>query len=1060
MLYTYPFICHRKTHRLPQRPVAPLAQATDEPETPLADRSARSIWTPGCWSGLWSGSSQEDLSPTNVTGEIKGDPLLDYNEAMSKIALHTPKQNIQPLTFQLSTTWEKSKPEEKELCIQKATEACNVICSVIAPKDSEKLFEAIQQPASAERLGPSDDLIALMSAYRNAATKNLKTQILSIYAYRYTMTALQCFHEPYEKISLRQIKQARAHARKCGPGSLVPKVVNHRVRLDTSKVDHFIDFVNRPYFYQDVAFGTRSMTLDDGSQITMPNVIRTVTRSTMIMQYLQHCKEECFEPVSRCTLYRILEVREASQQKSLSGLDNTAAEGVSSFERLHGILEELNQVGADKGKVQELKKKLNHCKNYLKTEFKVNCAAQESECADHCRRFALSDPNDVDFQNECQHSHSTACKQCDELRVTLDEIETSIQNHSNCLYSQEQREDLLYDFKSSKNGILLWKSHIIRSLNQESAKQEVLQNLDSQSVLIVADWAMKFLQMKYRERQSDWFGKRGLSWHISSVVTRERETQKAKVLSYAHLFDSCAQDWYAVASILENLFLNIRQTLPEVKRAFLRSDEAGCYHNSQLIAAAKDIGDRVGITVVAYDFSEPQQGKDICDRVLCPMKAAIRKYCAEGHDIVNVRDMREALKERPVKGTTAAVSLLDESSKNLQIHKIQRFSELHNFSYEESGLRVWKAHAVGPGKLIPWQSLYIQCQGPTNMSLCEGQGFFESTEIRELPTKKQNVEQAETENDVQSAMFVCPEEGCSNSFESFAQLELHIDIGVHETETDIGVHETATDKGVHEIPTDKGVHKNPTDTGVPEIPTKRSGTWKDQVRRDWAEKFSSIDEHEFSIAQDRPTDLPNPEQCPHSPLKIGWALGKPRTGGIRFSEKVKTYLNAKFEMGERTGRKADPDQVALSMRNARNEKNERIFKREEWLTKTQITGFFSRLASRQRSRGHDVSSMDENLQEDRDANEDLEAFVRESERDRLISEIEDNIGLKHPVCFDVYDLCDYYKRGKLESFNIAMLKKMLNHFEISFLTKFRKAELVRLLKEVIQECQCCQVTSH
>ncbi len=127
---------------------------------------------------------------------------------MSKIAMHTPEQNIQPLTFQLSTTWEKSKPDEKELCIQRATEACSVICSVIAPKDSAKLFEAIQQPASGERFGPTDDLIALMSAYRNAATKNLKTQILSIYAYRYTMTALQRFHEPYGKISLRQIKRA------------------------------------------------------------------------------------------------------------------------------------------------------------------------------------------------------------------------------------------------------------------------------------------------------------------------------------------------------------------------------------------------------------------------------------------------------------------------------------------------------------------------------------------------------------------------------------------------------------------------------------------------------------------------------------------------------------------------------------------------------------------------------------------------------------------------------------------------------------------------------------
>ena len=40
-------------------------------------------------------------------------------------------------------------------------------------------------------------------------TKNVKIQILSIYAYRYTMKLLQKFHKPYEKISLRQIKKER-----------------------------------------------------------------------------------------------------------------------------------------------------------------------------------------------------------------------------------------------------------------------------------------------------------------------------------------------------------------------------------------------------------------------------------------------------------------------------------------------------------------------------------------------------------------------------------------------------------------------------------------------------------------------------------------------------------------------------------------------------------------------------------------------------------------------------------------------------------------------------------
>ena len=42
-------------------------------------------------------------------------------------------------------------------------------------------------------------------------------------------------------------------------------------------------FVNRAYFYQDVAFGTRTLTFDGGGKITMSNVIRTVTRLTMIM---------------------------------------------------------------------------------------------------------------------------------------------------------------------------------------------------------------------------------------------------------------------------------------------------------------------------------------------------------------------------------------------------------------------------------------------------------------------------------------------------------------------------------------------------------------------------------------------------------------------------------------------------------------------------------------------------------------------------------------------------------------------------------------------------------
>ena len=63
----------------------------------------------------------------------------------------------------------------------------------------------------------------------------------------------------------------------------------------------------------------------------------------------------------------------------------------------------------------------------------------------------------------------------------------------------------------SKKNIEPWKAHILRFINQDEARLDILKALDDSSVLVVLDWAMKFIPRKYRESQADWFGKRGLS---------------------------------------------------------------------------------------------------------------------------------------------------------------------------------------------------------------------------------------------------------------------------------------------------------------------------------------------------------------------------------------------------------------------------------------------------------------------------------------------------------------------------------------------------------------------
>ena len=50
--------------------------------------------------------------------------------------------------------------------------------------------------------------------------------------------------------------------------------------------------------------------------------------------------------------------------------------------------------------------------------------------------------------------------------------------------------------------------------------------------------------------------------------------------------------------------------------------------------------------------------------------------------------MHIALKERQVKGTTAAVCSVEESNKNAEVRKLEGFSKFHNFSFEFEGIRV------------------------------------------------------------------------------------------------------------------------------------------------------------------------------------------------------------------------------------------------------------------------------------------------------------------------------------------------------------------------------------
>ena len=134
------------------------------------------------------------------------------------------------------------------------------------------------------------------------------------------------------------------------------------------------------------------------------------------------------------------------------------------------------------------------------------------------------------------------------------------------------------------------------------------------------------------------------------------------------------------------------------------------------------------------------------------------------------QDMRTALSERPVRGTTACVCSVNEKKKTLEINKIDGFSKCHNFKFELEGIPVRRAYGIGQGKLIPYQDIIVKPQ--VFADLFVEVDFFLLKEARLHKTLTNDGGQF-------SGLFPCSEPGCHMIFKKFSELENHLDVGEH-----------------------------------------------------------------------------------------------------------------------------------------------------------------------------------------------------------------------------------------------------------------------------------------
>lgn len=693
-------------------------------------------------------------------------------------------------------------------------------------------------------------------------------------------------------ISEYLIKLARKQ-KKQGNVGLPPSKCNIvRHKLDMEKASNFFSFLFDHGYIQIMSWGTLKMQFSSGETATFGKVILEQSRSQLVRLYLQDCAARIppYETLHERTLFRLLETVKFSERHAMAGIDNVACAAMEGWKSLEATVQKFHEFGLSKDTVGHLTTALKKSKNYLKGQYFVDVAQETSNCFHHCRRWALSDPKNKALSTPCDHQHEVQCVDCELLHSTINAIGEYIENLP---MSEEERRELNHDFQIASDAIIEQKAHIIRGVHQEAAKQSIISNLDECTGLLIFDFAMKFLPVRYREAQADFFGKKGISWSVFSFSTRQNgEITRS---TYGLFISKCDQNAATSAALYRYVLEQIKKDYPRITKIYDKSDNAAYYRNWKMLRERRRIMNDVGIQVVETHNNEPQRGKDQADRDVAMIKTQLRAYHNSGGDIISAKDMKTACATGALSATkTAVVSChLNRKAPKQKVPRGPAITSLHSFRYEETGVRCWHFNNIGEGVLIPYKEM---------PSVDHDQRFVVIQQpFPDTPRKEREANPPELPSHNATTWLYCNYPYCHKKFLSPARHEEH--------------------------------QMNYDHSSI-----RTAETTSDQVKQLWLKLQEFHESVQVAATASASASATIEAEDVSDPCPQGFAL-KVRRAPKRLNDKQKKYLADLFWKGQ-TGAspKAIPEAVAEEMR------DQTIFSPAEWLTQAEIQRFFSKMA--------------------------------------------------------------------------------------------------------------------
>ena len=141
-----------------------------------------------------------------------------------------------------------------------------------------------------------------------------------------------------------------------------------------------------------------------------------------------------------------------------------------------------------------------------------------------------------------------------------------------------------------------------------------------------------------------------------------------------------------------------------------------------------------------------------------------------------------------------------------------------------------------------------------------------------------------------------------------------------------------------------------------------------------------------------------------SVLPMGWVLKSAGVQGKNLTVGQKNYLTKVFQVGERTGQKADPTSVSKAMRRVKHSDGSNIFDKCDYLRPLQIAGFFSRLSAKK------TYSVEQSSEEEEPERNEL---ITEKAIEEMSNKVTKALALQHPIMYETYNICEIVGQSSL-----------------------------------------------